>query len=218
MNVPELAIFDCDGVLVDSEGLSATVLARMLNEAGLATSADEVRREYQGLILGDMRVKAERALGSELPRDWFERFEREREAVFRTQLQVIDGVAGAIERVLAAGVRVCVASQGKLEKTRLSLALTGLDRLFAADALFSAHLVARGKPFPDLFLSAARTLGVEPARCVVIEDTPSGVHAAVAARMRVLGYCDGGDPSRLRDAGAEPFARMSELPSLLGIV
>jgi beta-phosphoglucomutase-like phosphatase (HAD superfamily) len=112
---------------------------------------------------------------------------------------------------------VCVASQGKLEKTRLSLKLTKLDPLFGDEALFSAYSVPRGKPHPDLFLHAAQTMAVEPARCAVVEDTPSGVTAAVAAGMRVLGYAADSDATALREAGAAVFMAMEELAGLLGI-
>ncbi len=119
--------------------------------------------------------------------------------------------------VAAAGVPVCVASQGKLEKTRLSLELTGLRQLFSDGALFSAHSVPRGKPHPDVFLHAARTMGAEPASCVVVEDSPSGVIAAVAAGMRVLGYTADSDETALRAAGAELVASLDEVPMLLGL-
>lgn len=110
-----------------------------------------------------------------------------------------------------------MASQGKLEKTRLSLELTGLLHLFDEQSLFSAHSVARGKPHPDLFLHAARTIGAEPSDCVVVEDTPSGVSAAVAASMRAIGYAADSDEAALRRAGAEIIQSLEELPVLLGL-
>jgi len=110
-----------------------------------------------------------------------------------------------------------VASQGKLEKTRLSLELTGLRDLFAEQALFSAESVPRGKPHPDLFLHAAGAMGVEPAACVVVEDTPSGVTAAVAAGMRALGYGADSDEAALQRAGAEIVGSLDQLPGLLGL-
>jgi len=112
---------------------------------------------------------------------------------------------------------VSVASQGKPEKIRLSLELTGLRDLFPGTALFSAYEVPRGKPYPDLFLHAASEIGAEPARCAVVEDTPSGVTAAVAAGMRVLGYSADSDEPALRRAGAETFTSMDQLAGLLGL-
>jgi HAD superfamily hydrolase (TIGR01509 family) len=211
----KLVIFDCDGVLVDSEGISNAVLARALNGEGLETTAEQSRRDHQGLLLADIVARAEAKLGRRLPGDWTERFERDRAEVFHRELQPIPGAAEAIERAQAAGLAVCVASQGKLEKTRLSLELTGLRHLFPEGTLFSAYEVPRGKPYPDLFLHAAATMGVSASQSVVVEDTPSGVEAAVAAEMRVFGYAADSDEAALRAAGAETFHSMEELPALL---
>jgi beta-phosphoglucomutase-like phosphatase (HAD superfamily) len=120
-----------------------------------------------------------------------------------------------VQRIKMAGVPVCVASQGKLAKTELSLELTGLDDLFPAGTRFSAYSVSRGKPAPDLFLHAARTMEAEAAGCVVVEDTPSGVRAAVSAGMRGLGYAADSDERALSDAGAEIVHSLDELPRLL---
>ena len=210
-----LVIFDCDGVLVDSEPISNAVLARALNREGLETTAEQSRRDHQGLLLADIVARAEAKLGRSLPEDWTERFERDRAEVFHRELQPIPGAAQAVERATAAGLAVCVASQGKLEKTRLSLELTGLRRLFPEGALFSAYEVPRGKPYPDLFLHAAAKMGMSASCSVVVEDTPSGVEAAVAAEMRVLGYGADSDEAALRAAGAEVFGSLNELPALL---
>ena len=215
--VPELVIFDCDGVLVDSEPISNGVLAELLGAEGLPSTLAEARRAYQGLMLSEVIARAEAALGRRLPEHFLETYERERDAAFRRELRPVAGAAQAVERIKAAGVAVCVASQGKLSKTRLSLAVTGLDRLFPEEARFSAYSVASGKPAPDLFLHAAATMGAQPARCVVVEDTPSGVAAGVAAGMRVLGYAADSDERALSDAGAEIVHSMAELPGLVGL-
>lgn len=217
MHRPDLVIFDCDGVLVDSELISNEVLARLLTAAGLPTTTAQALRDYQGLIMGDVVGRAEGRLGGPLPADFVERFERARAEQFRTRLRPVPGAAEAIAALRAAGVAVCVASQGKLSKTELTLGLTGLRSLFEDHALFSAHAVARGKPFPDLFLHAAATMGAAPERSVVVEDTPSGARAGVAAGMRVLGYSAGADGQGLRAAGAEPLPSMGELPGRLGV-
>jgi HAD superfamily hydrolase (TIGR01509 family) len=210
-------IFDCDGVLVDSEVISNRVLAAMLTEQGLPTTLPQARREYQGLLLADVLARVEAKLGRSLPADWLARYEDERAESFRRELQPVAGAAEAVGRLYDAGLRVCVASQGKLEKTRLSLALTGLDHLFPEHVRFSAYSVANGKPAPDLFLHAATTMGVELSGCAVVEDTPSGVQAAVAAGMRAIGYTADSDERTLREAGAELLRSLDELPHLLGL-
>ncbi len=213
----QLVIFDCDGVLVDSEAISNGVLARLLTEEGMPTTLAEARRDYQGLMLSEVFERAQQKLGRSLERDWLTRFERERAEEFRRDLRPVLAAAEVVERVCTAGVAVCVASQGKLEKTRLSLEITGLRRLFADDALFSAYSVARGKPHPDLFLHAAAVMGANPSNSVVVEDTPSGVTAGVAAGMRVFGYTADSDEQALRQAGAEVFEGLDELPTLLDL-
>jgi HAD superfamily hydrolase (TIGR01509 family) len=213
----ELVIFDCDGVLVDSEVISNEVLARALTAEGLPTTLREARRDFQGLLLEDIVARAEAKLGRELPDDWLERYEHDRAEAFHRELRPVPGAADAVKRIIAAEVAVCVASQGKLEKTRLSLGLTGLRDLFRADALFSAYSVPRGKPHPDLFLYAAAAMDAKPSRCAVVEDTASGITAAVSAGMRALGYVADSDEAALRRAGAEVVRSLDELPLLLGL-
>jgi HAD superfamily hydrolase (TIGR01509 family) len=217
MEKPQLVIFDCDGVLVDSEALSSAVLAQTLTRYGLPTTLADAQRDYEGLLLRDIDARARAKLGKELPDDWIDLFQAERADVFRRELKPVSGAGEAVESVVAAGVPVCVASQGMIEKTRLSLELTGLDRLFSEDLLFSAWLVERGKPFPDLFLHAAATIGVEPGCCAVVEDSVSGVMAAVAAGMRAIGYAAHGDGAALREAGAEVVSSMRAVPGVLGL-
>jgi HAD superfamily hydrolase (TIGR01509 family) len=211
----QLVIFDCDGVLVDSEAISNSVLAEMLTAEGLPTTLTQARREYQGMLLADIRSGAERKLGRTFPENWLARYEAERDVAFRRDLGPVAGADEVVRQIKAAGIGVCVASQGKLSKTSLSLGLTGLDALFPEETRFSAYSVANGKPAPDLFLHAATSLEVEPARCVVVEDTPSGVTAAVAANMRVLGYAADSDEQALRDAGATAILHSLDQLSLL---
>jgi HAD superfamily hydrolase (TIGR01509 family) len=218
---PVLVIFDCDGVLVDSEGISNAVLADALSALGLAISGAEAHDAYRGMFLTEIAADAERRLGAPLPADFMERFERDREEAFRASLQPVAGAAAAVRRIRAMGCDVCVASQGRLSKTELTLSLTGLRDLFGPDALFSAHSVARGKPAPDLFLHAAATMGYEPDRCVVVEDTMIGVEAALAAGMRAVAYApdgdrDGdGDGEAFRTAGVQTVRALDELAAVL---
>jgi beta-phosphoglucomutase-like phosphatase (HAD superfamily) len=122
-----------------------------------------------------------------------------------------------VQRVKDAGIRVCVASQGSLQKTLLTLGLTELRSLFPASALFSGGLVPRGKPHPDLFEHAAATMGARPSRCAVVEDTVSGVTAAFTAGMRAIGYTADSDETALRHAGAEILHDLAKLPGMLAI-
>jgi HAD superfamily hydrolase (TIGR01509 family) len=211
----QLVIFDCDGVLVDSEVISNDVLARALTAQGLPTTLAEARRDYQGLRLAEVLTRAQAKLGRALPEGWLARYESERAGAFRRGLMPVAGAAAAVELISDAGVAVCVASQGALEKTRLSLMLTGLDRLFADHELFSAESVAHGKPHPDLFLHAAAAMGAEPARSVVVEDSATGVMAARAAGMRAFGFIADSDEAALRAAGAERLPALRRLPQLL---
>jgi HAD superfamily hydrolase (TIGR01509 family) len=214
---PELVIFDCDGVLVDSEGISGEVLARALTAAGLPTAPSEAIDDYRGLLLGEVINRAQERLGTPLPDGFGEAFECDRELEFRRRLRPVAGAAACVGSLSAAGVKVCVASQGKLAKTELTLTLTGLRELFGEDALFSAYSVARGKPHPDLFLYAAASMGALPDRTVVVEDTTIGALAGRAAGMRVFGYIADSDEGALRDAGAEPLAQLADLPARIGL-
>lgn len=142
----------------------------------------------------------------------------ERDAAFRRELEPVAGAVETVSRITAAGIGVCVASQGELSKTRVSLALTGLDLLFPQTARLSAYSVANGKPAPDVFLHAAASMGVAPTRCIVVEDTPSGVTAAVSAQMRAVGYAADSDEQALRDAGAtEILHSLDQLLRLLDL-
>jgi HAD superfamily hydrolase (TIGR01509 family) len=210
-----LVIFDCDGVLVDSERISNAVLAHALNALGLAISPEEAHDRYLGMFLSEIRADAERRLGATLPPDFVARFERDREDAFRASLEPVPGAAAMVSEVKAMGFDVCVASQGRLSKTELTLTLTGLRGLFGADALFSAHSVGRGKPAPDLFLHAAASMGATPHRSVVVEDTMIGVQAALAAGMRAIAYAPDGDRDAFGAAGVETVDALAEVPALL---
>jgi HAD superfamily hydrolase (TIGR01509 family) len=217
MNRPELVIFDCDGVLVDSESISNRVLASTLTAEGLPTTPAEALATYQGLLLSQVRATAEEKLGRSLSEDWLARFEQRRAQAFRQELRPVEGAAETLMRLEQARIPFCVASQGKLTKTELTLLLTGLDGFFPPAARFSAHDVPRGKPAPDLFLRAARAMGASPPRCAVVEDTVSGVAAARSAGMAALGYSAEADGASLSAAGAQVFHSLHELPGLLGL-
>ncbi len=217
MSERRLVIFDCDGTLVDSEGISTEVLARSLSDYGLPTTTAEARREYQGLLLSEIDALAQARLGRPLPSGWLEAFEHDRAERFRRELRPVAGAVETVRVIKAAGMAVCVASQGKLEKTRLTLELTGLRELFAEQQLFSAWSVARGKPHPDLFLYAAGAMRVEPCDCAVVEDSPSGIEAARAARMHAVGYAPRDGAELLRAGADELVSSLDQLPGRLGL-
>lgn len=211
----KLVIFDCDGVLVDSEPISTAVLAAALSAAGLPTSPAQALREYKGMLLSEIVAGAERRFRTPLPPGFGDAFERDRERAFRASLAAVPGAAAAVRSVKSAGLAVCVASQGRLEKTELTLRLTGLRDLFGEHALFSAYAVKRGKPHPDLFLHAADVMGAKPDECIVVEDTVIGVSAAIAAGMHVFAYAADSDTALLLQAGAQTMQSLAELPALI---
>jgi HAD superfamily hydrolase (TIGR01509 family) len=213
---PDLVIFDCDGVLVDSEPLANEILARALGAQGLVMDVAECRRRYVGLSMASVVAKVEAELGRALPEGWLDALQHETFAAFRERLAAVPGVAEAVDAIRAAGLRICVASSGGIAKMTLTLGLTSLVSRFEG-RLFSASMVPRGKPFPDLFLHAASAMGVTPARAIVVEDSLPGVRAARAAGMRALAYARDGDPAALAAEGGEPFMDMAGLPRLVGL-
>jgi HAD superfamily hydrolase (TIGR01509 family) len=213
-----LVIFDCDGVLVDSEPIANRVLAALLSGAGVPTTTEESMRRYTGRSLPEIIDGLEEELGRKLCDDRGDFIEAYRAGVFagfRDGLRPIDGVAQALARIAP---RKCVASSSRPDRIELSLRLTGLLDHFEG-RLFSAVEVARGKPQPDLFLHAAQRMGSSPGDCVVVEDSVYGARAGAAAGMRVLGYCSEAahsDPAALLEAeGARVFGSMQELPGLV---
>jgi HAD superfamily hydrolase (TIGR01509 family) len=207
----ELVIFDCDGVLVDSERLAVRVESRLLTALGWPLTEDEVLDRFVGRSDAYMLGEIERALGRPVP-EWTSRYEADLHAAFHAELVAVDGVADAID---ALRTPTCVASSGTHDKMRLTLGLTGLHDRFAG-RIYSATQVTDGKPAPDLFLLAARSMGVDPAGCVVVEDSRSGVEAARAAGMRSLGYAGGlTPPDWLAGPDTTVFEDMAELPALV---
>jgi HAD superfamily hydrolase (TIGR01509 family) len=212
-------IFDCDGVLVDSERIAGPILAALLTELGLPTTPPDVDRDFKGRSWehGLTVIRARR--GGVEP--WPELRERYRAALFGAfdaELRAIAGVTAALDALDAAGIPRCVASSGDHERIRRGLRAGGLRDRFPDASIFSVDDVAHGKPAPDLFLHAAAHMRFDPAATVVVEDSPAGVQAGVAAGMRVLGYApDGSDPVPLEAAGASPFQAMADLPVILGI-
>lgn len=208
-------IFDCDGVLVDSEAISGAVLAGALCAVGVPTTPDQAETRYRGMLLAEIAADVQARSGITLPGDFWGRFESDRVCAFEKELRPIDGASEAVIAIKAAGIRVCVASQGKRAKTELTLGLTGLRDLFGEEAVFSAYDVARGKPHPDLFLHAAAEMQTPAESSVVIEDTVIGIRAALGAGMRPIGLVSGGDAEHMRRLGATTIGSLLELPPLL---
>jgi HAD superfamily hydrolase (TIGR01509 family) len=210
-------IFDCDGVLVDSEVLASPIFAGMLTQLGLPTTAADVDRDFKGRSWEHgLDVIRARRDGAEPWPELRERYRAALFAAFDVELRPIDGIAEALDALDAAGIPYCVASSGDHERIRRGLSAAGLLDRFPDATIFSVEDVKRGKPAPDLFLHAAERMGFEPAATLVVEDSEAGVEAGVAAGMRVLGYApDPAGAAALATAGAEPFGDMARLPELL---
>jgi HAD superfamily hydrolase (TIGR01509 family) len=213
----DLIVFDCDGVLVDSERLSIRVDAMFLDRLGWPMGEVEIVERFVGRSDADMRAVIEEHLGGPIPADIDEEFDRLYRETFEAELTPVDGIVEALDAIVAAGIPICVASSGGHAKIKRSLELTGLTQFFG-DRIFSASDVAHGKPAPDLFLHAASRMGAAPARCAVIEDSAFGVDAAIAAGMQAFAYAGGVTTAdRLTRPGVVVFDEMHRLPGLLGV-
>lgn len=214
---PDLIIFDCDGVLVDTEGLGTARLAEWLTIAGYPIEAHACRRRFEGMSMKLVQAEIE-ALGVPLGADFVDRWNAGLPDLFAAGVDEVPGVRDFIGMVRASAVPYCVASSARVSKMHITLGHTGLLPFFE-HAMFSASMVPRGKPFPDLFLHAAEKMGAPPETCVVIEDSVAGTKAGRAAGMTVYSYA--GDPfadrAALAAAGGIVFGAMSELPGLISL-
>jgi len=207
----ELVIFDCDGVLVDSESLGCRTLIELAAEYGVSIDLAEALELFTGRKMSVCVAEVERRRGAAVP-DTFIPILRARMAdAFRRELRAVDGIRSALNSI---GIPFCVASSGPREKIHLSLEVTGLLPLFA-DRIFSAYEVGSWKPDPGLFLHAAGAMGVDPAACAVIEDSRPGVEAGLAAGMKVYAYTPAGNPQMFSQEGAIAFHSMADLPAYL---
>ncbi len=214
---PALVIFDCDGVLVDSEPISMRLLLETLGEAGLTLDADEAHARFLGRSLASTREILARDFGVVLSDEALAAMRHRLYAAFRAELQPIPYIAETLDRLPCV---FCVASSSQPERIELSLSATGLWPRFAGRA-FSATMVRHGKPAPDLFLYAAETLGYAPSACLVVEDSPAGITAAQAAGMRVVAFTGGSHATtdRHRDAIAAlaPDALIDDMRALVSL-
>ncbi|MFF5574246.1 HAD family hydrolase [Streptomyces luteogriseus] len=210
----DLVIFDNDGVLVDSEPISNRLLAAYLTDLGHPTSYEESIRDYMGSAMHRIHELVLERTGQRLPEDFDDVFHARVFTAFEQELVAVAGAADVLEKLAADGVPYCVASSGSHERIRVGHRTTGLDRWFDEKRIFSSQDVGRGKPAPDLFLYAAERMGVPPERCVVVEDSPLGVRAAVAAGMDVYGFTAMTPAEKLAGA-TRLFPDMRELLDLL---
>src|SRR5262245_40076189 len=208
----DLVIFDCDGVLVDSERITNQVFCAMLNELGVAVTLDDMFERFVGQSMQQCIEIITELRGAPPPESFAPQLQLRAAEALKGQIKPIPGVA---ETLQVLSVPYCVASSGEHEKIRFTLGATGLLEHFE-NKIFSVADVERPKPAPDVFLFAARKLGAIPSRCAVVEDTPTGVRAAIAAGMHVFGFAANTPERRLKEAGAhEVFSEMQAFPQLL---
>ena len=207
----ELVIFDCDGVLVDSEILTVEIEARVLTEMGIPMTSADVVREFMGKSDANMHAELTQLMGVDAAIEFDRITSNEVIAAFQDRLAAVDGVEVLIDALHANGIATCVASSGTHTKMQFTLGRTGLWSRFQG-RIFSATEVEHGKPAPDVFVHAAQRMRFAPEHCAVIEDSVYGVQAAIAAGMQAFGYAGGltSEPV-LREAGATTFNNMREL-------
>ena len=211
---PKAVIFDCDGVIVDSEEMTFDLLVDEFATHGLPVSRDVIARDYIGGTMADVARRAKDA-GARLPPDWVDAFYIRLYAQLATGTPLIPGILEVLDRLDACGIPYAIGSNGSAQKMQVTLDQhKGLIARFRGH-IYSGQTLGRPKPAPDLYLHAALQLGATPTTCVVIEDSPTGARAAQAAGMRCLGYAAQTAPERLAAAGAEPFFSMADLPGLL---
>lgn len=212
MDSTRLVIFDCDGVLVDSETIVCRVLAEEMTKLGMPATVEELDEQFSGRPAQDCVLDIEKRYGGPLPESYFDNTERRIREAFHSELEPVTGIREVLEKLQTTDLQTCVASSGPHAKMRITLNKTGLWEYFDG-RIFSAEDVGRGKPWPDLFLHSARHFDVDPAHCLVVEDSIAGVKAAVAAGMPVIGYSH--NATRARQLEAEGARVIHDMQLLL---
>lgn len=203
-------IFDCDGVLIDSEHLASRVEAELTSELGLRLTPDEAHAMFLGKTVDGVLNAIAQRTGTRPGAAWIYNWAFATAHAFHRELQVVEQLRDALEQLRARGHRLAVASQSSLARVRFSLDVTGLAPLFGAH-VYVTSMVTRPKPAPDVYLFAAEKLGARPGECVVIEDSPAGAAAAIGVGMRAIGYAPGASQAAMVTSGAEVIRSMSEL-------
>jgi HAD superfamily hydrolase (TIGR01509 family) len=203
-------IFDCDGVLIDSEHLASRVEAELTSELGLTLSADEAHALFLGKTVDGVLDAIAARTGARPSAAWVYNWAFATAHAFHRELAVVEHLRDAVEQLRDLGHPMAVASQSSLARVRFSLEMTGLAPLFGA-RIYVTSMVPRPKPAPDIYLFAAHKLGASPADCLVVEDSPAGAAAALAAGMRVVGYAPGDTYAAMKASGARVIRSMAEL-------
>jgi len=216
---PELVIFDCDGVLIDSEIIASRLVARELTQLGWLMTPDDALQRFMGMSIGDMQPLIEAELGRALAHDWRQDMAEKLVQTMAAEAQLIPGADAMLEKITALGVNWCIASNSSQAEMAAKFTRTGLTHFTSGRTYSAASVVARGgraKPAPDVFLAAAAASSTAPERCIVLEDSQPGVMGAVAAGMTCYGFAPHGDGATLRAAGAH--AIFSTLDEIFGVL
>ncbi|QEH42882.1 HAD-IA family hydrolase [Chitinophaga sp. XS-30] len=211
MRKPDCIIFDCDGVLVDSEVIGIRLLLEMTAPYGVDMKEEDAVLEFAGRRLKEVIDMLQTRTGQTFPDDLEQRFRERSFEVFQEEVEPVEGIRALLDSLT---IPFCVASSGPVDKIRLNLTLTGLIGYFE-DRIFSAYDIESWKPDPGIFLHAAREMGFSPERCVVIEDSKAGITAGVRGGFTVFGYAKEHNAKELESEGATVFYNMHELPQLL---
>jgi HAD superfamily hydrolase (TIGR01509 family) len=215
MQQPGCIIFDCDGVLVDSEVIGVRVLLDMASQYGVTMDLQEAVEEFSGIRLKEGIKMLQQKASSPFPDDFEQAFRARSYEVFKTEMRPVKGIKEILDRLT---IPFCVASSGPVEKMRLNLTITGLLSYFEeGNRMFSGYEINSWKPDPGIFLHAAHVMGFSPAECVVIEDSKAGVIAARRGGFKVFGYAKPFNGEELKKEGASVFYDMKELPALLSL-
>jgi HAD superfamily hydrolase (TIGR01509 family) len=216
---PELIIFDCDGVLIDSEGVAANVIARELTSLGWDITAQQSQDLFLGMSITDMQPLIETRLGRKLPSNWRSELAQKLVVALGEEVSLIPGAREMLERVTELGIPWRIASNSSDQEMAVKFARTGLADLVKGKTHSAASVIAKGgrpKPAPDVFLAAAAAENISPKSCIVLEDSALGVTGAVAAGMTCFGFAPHGDGAHLRAAGAVRILR--DLHDLFGVL